>query len=376
MENIGIDLGSYKTVIATSQNNGTIIYDNQSKRTIQTALELRTPTRFFGNNLPEPSRKFASLRKRNFNNVQDTESNQSLFSFIKYLQTLASPHAGHYTLAVPFYYGLKERADLYELCQEAGVNANFVTDICLLGMLYCVKFERSASCNSFLILDLGHSKTTAALFTKKKENEECVLQPIFVEGICKGGLSFDEKLINFIISKYKIKDDLYSREKLRIKINSIKCMLNNLNDYKFIIEIGDDSFCVCVTKTEYFELIEEDLKQFKDFFNMILLKVKEEKLDETFSVEVVGGNSFNCYMREIIDNILNENGMKSLFSMNAEESCGIGSAYAGAFYKFGSKMKVKMCDILVKDLFVRVYDCATEELFHGENNKDSENNNS
>lgn len=336
MENIGIDLGTSKTILTSSKNNGVILFDNLGSRSIKTILELTQPLRKFGNNVIEPRKKDIHKRKR----IELTDY-ENLFYFINYLNTLTNTSS--YTLTVPYFLTYQERLDLFHLFKAANMSVNIINDITAFGMLYALKHEQCKE--RFAIMDCGHSKTTFGMF----ERIDNVIKPITIKGIRVGGRDFDIKLIDFIMKKFSIEDTPFVREKIVLQIDKMKCSLNSIDEYRFTIEIMEEQIVIDITKEEYLAIIKDDLERMKDFFT----QVGDELGD--LCVEVVGGNSFNLNVRELL-----ESSFKCSYAMDAFESASFGACFFGTILKFGSRINYKVNDLFFDNLYIRTYKSEEE----------------
>lgn len=329
MQNIGIDLGSYTSLLSSSKSS--IIYDSLSKRSSKSVFDLTTP-RKFGNHVSDPKRKTIAQRKY-------LDSFENIFYYCNYLRSLV-PEQVHFTMAVPYFFTLHERHELKELLSGVFPNLSFVTDVVGVAHLYALKYEKGRECSRFCVVDLGHSKTTVGCFV----NAEDRIEPLFVKGIKVGAKDFDEAIVSFILKKFKIEETVFNVEKIKMHVEKIKMALNNIEDFRFNLEIGEDSFYVVITKQEYHELIKEKLHEIEKFVDSI------PELKDCV-VEVVGGNSQNAFVRHVL-----EQKIKIHFSLNAEESVANGAALSGAIRRFGSTKKISLNNIYTANLFMRIKD--------------------
>lgn len=340
MENIGIDLGTSKTILTSSRNNGCILFDNLGSRSIKSILELTSPLRKFGNNVLEPKRKDLNKRKR----ITVTD-HENLFYYINYLNKLTN--ASSFTLTVPYFLSYKERYQIYNLCKSSKMNVNIVNDITAFGMFYALKCEQCEE--RFAVLDCGHSKTTFGLF-EKKDNE---IKPLMIKGLQIGGRDFDSRILEFVMKKHNIEERFDSldfvKEKILLQLDKLKSSLNSIDEYRFSFEVLDEMVVIDITKEEYLSVIKEDLKKMNDFF----MQIKNE-IGET-SVAVVGGNCFNLNVREIL-----ESNFVCNYAMDAFESGSFGACFMGTIMKFGSRANHKVNDLFFEDLYIRMYEREEE----------------
>lgn len=327
--NIGIDFGAYKTVVGSSSSNGSIVFDELSFRTIKTLAELTVP-RKFGNHVGEPMYMTIEKRYREF-----TESfNTAHFSFLKYLVCLGCGCI-NVTATVPYYADAYDREKIGEFFQLMGIRAHLMTDIVAAGFLYGIKHEEAQQLEKFALIDFGHTKTTFGVF--QRENNS--IKTLFIKGIKIGARDFDERLLNFLLTKYK-HDDKIIEEKLRMKLERVKSNLNDITECKFTINLKGDSLNFDLTKEEYRICIEDVLAEFDVFF-------KEIKSDWDLPVQAIGGNRFNFFIKEL----LHEWNLK--IEMNAAESVAIGAALSGAICRFGSKMALSLYDVVPSDIYLQ-----------------------
>ncbi|EJW02320.1 hypothetical protein EDEG_00297 [Edhazardia aedis USNM 41457] len=391
MEHIGLDIGTFKSVVGTSTNNGNVLLDEFGKREIKTVIELSKPIRKFGNFVGNPlmtqilnrKRYFTDLshtscgNKQDSSNINNNDSNDNnthnassqilndclctdgvqsneayLYHFINYLKKRATPGNVNFTLTVPYFYTLKERQKLFDLCTINGLYPTIITDITAAATLFAVRNEIPND-GHFCIIDYGHSKTTIGLFQKinpskekkdKKDGKGVNMRvfPIQVSGIRKGAVDFDNKLLDFVFKKYGIQKSKLNIERLLPHIEKAKKMLNSMEETRFNLEIIDECYSITITREEFHELVREDIQSIQSLVDSFI-----EKNNVKCDIEVIGGNSFNIFIQDF--------SKKFNTRMNFSDTCGVGASLAGAIYRFGSRIGYEVRDLFTQKITAKTY---------------------
>ncbi|KAG0420261.1 Heat shock like protein SSE1 [Dictyocoela roeselum] len=414
MNTFGIDIGDYKTVIYSSRNRGKIVYDEMYKRKIPTELQLSVP-RKYGNRVDSYN---TQLVRRAFRDELD----ESLAMFIGYLKGIVQHDV--ISFAVPFYYSQHDRARLRQLCEAANVRPEMVvTDVVAIAAGYAIgneKFHNSKADHYFIIIDFGHSKTTAGLFHYDRR-----LTPLKIKGIRKGARDFDKKILEIllrsvvsdesnpeevveVVSNYlqaglntDVKGSVLSQTlgKINKKINYVKTILNSTEAVHTSIDVMDENVNLCISKEDFLKAIEGDLNEIRDFLieikrefiierqeNPASIDLKEENSREeslkdpieeveknndpsqsgefnNFPIEICGGNSAHFIIKSLMNEIFPNYGT----SLNVDETCALGTALSGACNSLSAKINISVKDRLGGDTFVKIDGGKPVKVF----NKDS-----
>jgi heat shock 70kDa protein 4 len=341
MEFIGIDIGNYKTVVASSRENGRILEDEQSKRAITTVLELSMPVRRFGNGVTGDSENLMDIRFRSFRDKMETEKDcQVLAMYLKYLGRVVeknTPTGPSIYLTVPSYYKEKERRTLVDLARSVDLKlTGLVTDISAMGMFACVRRENIPS--KFMIFDFGHSKTTAALFSF----ESNVLRPEYIRDMRVGAMCFDQKLTDIVASKCSLQRTKLVEERIVRALDKIKATLNSTEHCSLSLILTDSPMSVAFSREEYRNAVAGDLRELEKFVDNVLADTKFEGL-----IEVMGGNSSSFLIKEMLEGRI---GYK--VTLDLTDSCAIGAALGNACSSLRTKFTLH--DIVGREISVKM----------------------
>lgn len=331
--NIGIDIGNYKTVVASSASNGIIVFDELSYRSFKTIVEMTIP-RKYGSHVGEPMNMTFDKRCMLFLDSFDAAH----YGFLKYVVRLANGPTS-ITVTVPFNADMEYREKLADFFECMGLRVHVMTDVVAAGFLFGIKHERAQNIKRYAVLDLGHSKTTLAIFSRNENliNTELVLSKNI------GAIDIDKKIVEFLATKYKI-DNIVLAEKIRLKLEKTKASLNGIHQCKISIDNRGDQVNYDLTQEEYLMCISEVIKELDAYFK----EIKEHIHDLDQPVQLVGGNRFNVF----VGNLLKEWNLN--IEMNAGESVAIGAALTGAVCRFGSKNGLELYDVVPSDIFINV----------------------
>jgi heat shock 70kDa protein 4 len=319
MEFVGIDIGNYKTVIASSRENGRIMEDEQSKRTIGTVLELSTPVRRFGNGVTSDTESLMDVRFRGFRDQMDCRRDcEVLAMFLKYLGRVVeknTPTDPSIYLAVPSYFKERERRILMDLARSVDLKlTGIVTDVSAMGMFACVRRENMPG--KFMIFDFGHSKSTAALFTF----EGNAFKPEYIREVRLGAINFDQKLIDIVASKCSLRRTKVIEERIIRTLDKIKSALNSTEHCSLHLILTDSPVNLAFSREEYRGAVVEDLEELERFVDRV---IEETKFDGM--VEVMGGNSSSFLIKEMLKGKINYKA-----TLDLSDSCAIGAALGNA----------------------------------------------
>lgn len=338
--NIGIDIGSTKTVVYCTLDNGKIVEDEFGKKEISTVLELSSPKRTFGNNVIGDSTDNIRLRKRFFvNNLTSPECQDDLFMFLCYLERTIQRFSDYKSacLAIPEDFTEEHKGILRSIVLASGIKATaFLTH--LTSIAACAALRDLKIAENFMIIDCGYSRTSVGLFSFL---ENC-LTPKKRWTIPRGAKDFDEAVISILTKNYNLPDSKVIRERIYKVIDTVKRGLNTLE--KVNLKIFSESYDIInmeITRTEYLEKLQPVLKELKDFF----AEVKKEANFNGY-IEAVGNNSNNVYIQEILSCLNYKT------TLNTSESAALGSCLALAVNTRAMQFKVE--EILGSNVYVRL----------------------
>lgn len=336
--NLGIDIGSIKTVIYSTKENGKIISDEFGKNEIKTVLEKTKPTRSFGNSVSGDSLNNLKMRRRYFFNDLSIEENQeSLLMFLNYLNRtiLLNNDYKNACLAIPEYFDQNQKNILKTLTDSSQLRvSSFLTH--LTSVAACAALRSHSIPEEFMIIDCGYSKTSVGIFTFKNN----ILTPLKRWCIKFGGSNFDEAVYSVLIKKYNLTDSNITREMIFKEVNTIKKGLNKLESVSARIFTENYTMInIDITREEYINSL--SLGELKLFFE----NIKNESNFNGFS-EVVGNNSNNFFIQEILKDLSYST------TLNSSESASLGSCLALAVNS--RKMQFKIEEILGSSIFVKI----------------------
>lgn len=378
MENFGIDIGDHKTVLTGSSRNGRILIDELNKRTIPTWFQLSHPQRKFGNNVGGFKRQDMAERYRHFTGDQKLLTMYFCYLHRLILQNMDRQPVGfkpNVTIGTRCT-SLKGISDVMMCARAADLNVVGVYDD-----LTCAAAHLSLKVKAherFIMIDLGHAHSAIGCFTfvDGKVKARCI------EQIEVGGGSFDERLLYHILEQcdlekeevgqerrdengmycgiavnrtdykpHKYKETykyLVLRDTVILKLKKYKMILSNTPVLEDVLEVGDDLYEIRIDQNDYQDMIKEYIERIGTF---IQERVEEYVKDrnyfcdyESAVVEVVGGNSNNSFVREMLDQLP----VKVRRSCDSHESVGFGAAVAGALPFYTTTMRVM--DALVGDI--------------------------
>ncbi|KAM0671832.1 putative heat shock protein [Ordospora colligata] len=341
MEFVGIDVGNYKTLIASSKDNGKVYGDEQGKRGVRTIMELSKPIRRFGNGVTSDVSEMLERRRRSFRDeLNDSKGRGDMGMFMKYLDRIiksSTPTHPPICMTVPVYFKERQRRILSGIAHAVDFKLEeIVTDVSAIGMFACVRRENMPE--TFMVLDFGYSKTTAGLFKFEKN----VLKPVYMNVVKTGSMQFDEKLIEIVIKKNALEGNALTIEKVRRNLDKIKTTLNSTESCSLHIFITDNAIDVVVTQEEYRQAVAEDVNELKKFVTRVIEDTKHEG-----AVEVTGGNVNSFVVKEMLEGLV---GYQA--TLDVSESSAIGSALGMACRSF--KTKFSLNEIVGREICVKM----------------------
>jgi len=338
--NLGIDIGSIKTVISSTKDNGVVMEDDFGKKEIKTVIERTSPHRAFGNSVSGDATANLLLRRRGFmTDILNPESQENLFMFLNFIDRTIKKTSDYKDacLAIPEFFTEEHKRALVSLVEMSSLKAStFMSHVTAVAA--CAALRNLQIASEFMIIDCGYSKTSAGLF----KFAEGRLTPLRRWHIKRGAQSFDEAVFSILIKKYDLSDSMVTREKIFKEINVIKRGLNTLELVKTrIITDKYDMMNMEITRSEYLEALGPVLGELKSFF----AQVKDESGFSGYT-EVVGNNSNNAFIQEMLSTLSYNT------TLNTSESASLGACLALAVNS--RKMQFGVDEILGYDIHVRI----------------------
>ncbi|ADM12672.1 DnaK-like protein [Encephalitozoon intestinalis ATCC 50506] len=341
MEFVGVDVGNYKTVIASSKDNGKVYGDEQGKRSIKTIMELSMPIRRFGNSVTNDTENSLEVRSRSFrDSLSDKKDWGNFGMFMKYIDRVVkrnTPTHPPVCMTIPVYFKEKERRTLVDIANAMGFKLEgLVADISGMGMFACVRREGMPS--QFLLFDFGYSKSTAGIFSFEKN----VFKPLYTKAVKIGSMQFDEKLIDIIIEKHSLEKSQLIRERVKRNLDKIKTTLNSTKCCSIQLFITENPLEVVVTQDEYKEAVETYLNDLGSFVDSVMEETKFDGL-----IEVVGGNSISF----LIKNMLKDK-IKYQSTLDVSDASAIGAALGLACRSL--RARYLLHDIVGREISIKI----------------------
>ncbi|TBU06723.1 hypothetical protein CWI36_0391p0020 [Hamiltosporidium magnivora] len=402
MENIGIDIGTFKTVISSSHEKGRIIYDELSKRSFPTAIQLTSPKRRFGNLVIQSRIKINKLFTADLTDQHNLTHTNMFLQYCRRLIAHTTPTT-NITLSIPYTFTDIHKRTILSLFSHPTSTVTLIQDTTATALASLLKIEKKSK---FLnIIDLGYSKTTSSSFTLTSS-----LTPTYLSGIPIASKDIDKATLSYLSIKYPS----IINHTHRIDIDYMKTLLNSTPTVQMCIELPETSQNIEISQQEYEEANKEVLLNLEEFFfnyQQHIIKTsnsleddedieggvnnngsklegvnnngsKQQGVNDTTneqqgvnntndttneqdpvnnttneqdplinnnnpSIIVVGGNSNNYLIRKILTKYF-----KVSFNLNADESVSNGSAFSTFFYSPFSLSKVTYKDILYNTIFI------------------------
>jgi molecular chaperone DnaK (HSP70) len=274
--NIGIDLGSSNTVVATVINDGTPIiipdYLETNMETTPSLVFLDNKKAVVGNLVNSVFQKKTNLKvlsffKRYFgtNIALDSIENKPLFSesiaaillkkVIFDVKMFNNESINSIIITVPSHYDSNQRNSVLEAAKLAGIELSGIIDEPIAAALYYLSESDVKDEELILVYDLGGGTFDLSVITFAEDKMHVIAKG----GISNlGGKEFDEIIINMIkqnfaeISRKPIKETTYNNNLLREISEKIKLKLNKLSDSFVEWLYIDNTFFPCfINKNEY-----------------------------------------------------------------------------------------------------------------------------
>lgn len=338
--NIGIDIGSTKTVIFSTLESGTNVNDEFGRREIPTVIEKTRPIRSFGKGVCSDSLENLKLRSRFFfTNILDKDSRMDLLMFLNYLNRTIQLTCNYRSaaLTIPEFFREEEKQILRSIVDVSDLRVcTFMTH--LTAVAACAALRSLQIDQNFMIIDCGFSKTSVGLFSFIDHK----LTPLRRWCIKRGARDFDEAVYSVLIKNYALPDSRITREKLSKEVNTIKRGLNSLDHVK--TRILDENYQIVnmeIRRSDYLSAVDPVLSDLKDFFNTV-----REESEFSGYIEVVGNNSNNAYIQEILQ------GLSYNTTLNTSESAALGACLSLGVNS--RKLNYRVEEIIGYDIFVRI----------------------
>lgn len=316
--NLGIDLGSVKTTMYSTKDNGKPVTDEFHKSEISTVIERPSEdVRVFGNSVSGAPKTRAVRRSRGFlANILNPDCQEDLLMFLNFLDRTIKLNDEYKDacLTIPEFFGEEEKRMLKAVVEISDLKVTqFMTH--LTAVAACAALRNFNINEEFVIIDCGYSKTSMGAF-KFVQNK---LTPLKRWHIKRGAADFDEAVYSILIKKYGLQDDANVREKIFQEVKTIKRGLNTLDLVKtHILSDSYDPIHFEITKDEYLSAIAPVLSELEKFFESV---ASEYKLEKKY-IEVVGNNSNNVYIQKLLEK------MPYSTTLDTTESASLGACLA------------------------------------------------
>lgn len=338
--NIGIDIGSTKTVIFSTLESGTNVNDEFGRREIPTVIEKTRPVRSFGKSVCSDSLENLKLRSRFFfTNLLDKDCRVDLLMFLNYLDRTIRLTCNYKSaaLTIPEFFGEEEKQILRSIADVSDLRVcTFMTH--LTGVAACAALRNLQIDQNFMIIDCGFSKTSVGLFSFIDHR----LVPLRRWSIRRGARDFDEAVYSILIKNYALPDSCITREKLSREVNTIKRGLNSLDNVKTRIFTEDYQIVnMEICRSDYLLTVEPVLDELRSFF-----KAVRDECEFNGYIEVVGNNSNNSYIQEILQDLSYNT------TLNTSESAALGACLGLGVNS--RKLNYRVEEIIGYDIFVKI----------------------
>ncbi|OAG33145.1 heat shock 70kDa protein 4 [Nematocida sp. ERTm5] len=346
MKILSIDLGSYKTVLASSDTSaGEVILNETGGRSTKMAIDYRNKTRIFGNvnvSCKDREQVAESIRseidalademiKKGTEKVNIPRKSHvyALLNhvIIHYATTRGiSINQLEIEIIVPETYTQLHKNILIKILEliNPKMEVQCISDSVALCAYYASK-RPSEETTPVVFVDVGHSKST--LTAAYIRNEEISIVKKATLNV--GGQAITEHLIKKIYSGVdKNIPELFSQEEFTIrnlkKIEWIKAAILGLTSVTAQVDISyDRSIDVTIRKDDIEEVagaFAELGPRVQDMINTLNNTSSEQEVN----IEMTGGSSKIFFIEEIIRNII---GKKPNVHLNADESVALGGVY-------------------------------------------------
>lgn len=341
MEFIGVDIGNYKTVIASSKDNGKIYGDEQGKRFVRTVMELSRPVRKFGNGVTSDIEEMLELRHRGFRDFLDVRSGwDNMSMFLRYLDRIIkknTPTHPSVCMTIPTYFKEKERRMLIDIAHASEFKlAGFIMDVSAIGVFACLRRENAPG--EFMVFDFGFSKSTAGLFSFEKN----VFKPLYTKVAKIGAMQLDEKLVDIIIVKHSLERTPLIQEKIRRNLDKIKTTLNSTEHCNLQVFLSENPVNISITQEEYRDAVQNEIDDLRSFVETVM---EETKFDGV--IEVIGGNSSSFLVKDLLDDRISYQ-----VTLDTSDSSAIGAALGMACNSL--KTRYVIHDVIGRELSVKI----------------------
>ena len=289
----------------------------------------------------------------------DLNEETSIFSIeeiyamiFRYIQNFSnkflSREIPEFILAIPSFFGYKQRLCLIQALQISGIKINyFISSNIAAGIFYAleknfVKKEKNHISYS-IIYDMGASYTQVALFSYNSHYKLEKKQKIEITNFRKlyetwdnslGGNYFDLKIAEILANKFKqnFPNNINSQEnknnrfitKLLLSANKIKEILSANKEHKFNIIIDNENFTGNITRKEF-----EDYSE--DLFDRVskplerLLETTNMEINNIESIQLIGGGIRIPKIRQILMDKFSSKKISN--NLNGDDSISFGASY-------------------------------------------------
>lgn len=345
---VAIDIGAYKTRIYSSEDGGTVVFDEYGKRDFPTVLALTAPLRAFGKGVSGDSPKDILLRKRGFfHDISRLENQKHLLMYLEYIGRILSEGGRKYeysVLVIPEGFTEKERSILASVVGASSLNVRgFITHV--TSVAACAALRNAEYPEKFMIFDFGYHKSSAGLFEYKNN----VLTPVYRGTITVGAADFDDAMYLLISKKYNLPYNIVIRERILQVMDKMKRGLNDLESVNAsILDDELNEVSLVVTKSEFLEAAAEAAAEIKAFVDRTF-----EETGFDGKIEVVGNNINSIIIKRAME------GRECKTLLNPGESAALGACLAFGVNAKNAKYKVE--EIIGSEISMRVKKEASAE---------------
>lgn len=293
---IAIDIGARKTVIFSTIDGGSVVFDEFGNREFGTVLALVTPVRTFGKAVAGDSPEQLQMRRRGFfQNITDEDAQCSLFMYFEYLARIIKLNYDEVVLTIPEYFGAEERSIVRSIAAASSLRVGgFLTHLTSVAASAVLKNREYPE--RFVIVDFGYHKCSIGLFEHKEQR----LTPLRQAVLRRGAADFDEAIFDILVNKYRdqgLSESLAVRERLLGIVCKLKRGLNELESVHASV-FGDkfETVKVELKKDEFLARVRPILDEIRGFIDGFFK-------DTGFvgKVEVVGNNFNSVFIKEIME---------------------------------------------------------------------------
>lgn len=372
MKILSIDLGSYKTVLASSDTSaGDVILTESERRSTKMAIDYRNKIRQFGdvNITCKERNKVAENIRREIEEIagiiQRNPLGKNILPSNSHIYALISNVISHYTksrnvsmnelevvVVVPSTYTQLHKNIIMRMVNMIypKMGKECITDSVALSSYYLSK-RSSENYKTVGFVDVGDEKSTVTVALINDTNIKILER----KTVLVGGREITEHLLTKIYSNLDKKiPEIFNKDEFRVrnikKIEWIKGAILGLPSISTQVDASyDKSVKITITQAD----IEEVKDKFTQFENILVetssrlsriiseYRMKQEnteekyEIDEDIEVEVTGGSSKVSFIESMIHRAFNK---KPEIHLNPNESIALGGVYKGlmesVFHRF------------------------------------------